>query len=482
MTDLSPTLTGALSAEYLGDPTKRLIGSILNKTFIDTVTVDPNVQVERTFKFRLDPHVLPVNNQQNSGRCWIFSFTNMIRRKLIKYYKLDPSFNLSTKFILFWDRLEKINALLEVMYFMGVQKGKYADSLEMISLRNGYLSDGGTWAFFVNIVSKYGIVPYEAYPDNAQSGNTGDLSSIIEQFVDAHGTAIRNVTSRNDFEVLKAKAIHACFNTLAGFLGVPPKEVLWKYADNKGTLHEPQKSPCAPIEFYKRFVRRVVNVNDYVVLINDPRHPYDRLYSVELVHNVLPNAINDPAIILENNVVDISLDRIATNIYFNVPTSTMRESVLRSIRANMPVPFAADVSRYMRSRDSRLDTDVHYEDILGFTLTNSRKTLYENQMSGPNHAMLFVGCNGRENPSYEVENSWGVNNTQFPYLSMTDDWFENFVGEIMIHKRLLPHKTHRRYNSLLKKAVFTWYPFWDVLGNLANCDGCKKEKTCTMDK
>ena len=495
MTDLNLSTTDGLTVAYNIDPSKRLIGSILNNVHIDTVTVDPAAQVIRSFKFHVDPHMIPVNNQHSSGRCWIFSFTNMLRRKLIKHYKLDNSFNFSTKFILFWDRLEKVNALLEVMYFMA-QKGVYSDSLEMKVLRGGYLSDGGTWDFFVNIVNKYGMVPYENYPDNTQSKSTGDLNSIIEQYIDALGTTICNVASRTEFEVIKTKAIHTCFNTLAGFLGVPPNQVLWKYIDKKGAIHEPQTNPCSPYDYYRRFVKPIVNVSDFVVLINDPRYPYDRLYSVELVHNVLPNAMDPPvtastsakaavvdvainkenATVVGTSIVNIaaktvSLDRIATNVYLNVPTSTMREAVLRSIRANMPVPFAADVSHFMRSSDSRLDTDVHYEDILGFTLTKSRKILYENQMSGPNHAMLFVGCNSRDDPSYQVENSWGVNNTAFPYLTMSDDWFENYVGEVMIHKRLLPHKTRTRYNALLKKGVFTWYPFWDVLGNLA-CSGC----------
>jgi bleomycin hydrolase len=485
MASIDPTALKTYADDFKADTKNRLAESALTKARIHDLVVDPDVLVTRSFKHQLDPAAIPMTDQQASGRCWIFAFTNLLRRKLIKHYKLAPDFQLSQKFVLFYDRLEKCNALMEVMYFMSRQQGKGPASLEMVNLRNSYLSDGGTWAFFTNVVLKYGIVPQEFYTENRQSQATGDLATFLAQFLEGQGTVIDGVASREEFEALKERLLHTCYNTMLTFLGMPPAEVLWKYTDAKGKVHEPMKQPCSPQEFYRRFIKPVVNIEDFVVLINDPRHPYDRMYSVELLHNVLPNgkpektrkaeaeAEADLVAASSGDVTDIettrpsqSLDRLPTNLYMNVPVTTLRESVYRALRNNTAVPFAADAGAYMRAHDSRMDVDMHYEDLLGYSLARPKKDLYRNLMSGPNHAMLFIATNGREG-EWQVENSWGVVNKAFPYLTMTDAWFENYVGEIVVHKRDLPPKTKVRYNALLKQDKITFYKFWDVFGGVA---------------
>lgn len=470
---LDPQTLEAYSTQFHADPVRRISESVLNKVRIGDVTTNPEIVPVRDFKFRLDPPSLPMTNQEKSGRCWIFSFTNLLRHKLVKHYKLDPKFQLSQKYVLFYDRLEKCNTLLEVMYFMAHQ-GKPTHSLEMSTLRNYFMTDGGTWAFFVNVVKKYGIVPQDLYPDNQQAKATGDLDDLLLQFVEGHGSTIDRLvatpspTMRADFEALKENALHRCYDTLMSFLGAPPTQVLWRYADAKGAVHEPIKVPTTPLLFYRRFVKPVVDVADFVVLSNDPRNPLDRLYSVELVHNVLESVLVEDASANPDGV--IALDKIPTEVYLNVPTKTMRDAVFKSIRENMPAPFAADVAHYMRANESRLDTNMNSLDLLGISPLKPKKELYENMLSAPNHAMLFVACNGKTG-DWQVENSWGVIDTEHPYLTMSDDWFEHYVCQVVIHKRYLPARTRLRYNALKKAGKYTYYPFWDIFGGLSRGNG-----------
>jgi aminopeptidase C len=130
----------------------------------------------------------------------------------------------------------------------------------------------------------------------------------------------------------------------------------------------------------------------------------------------------------------------------------------------MTVPFAADVSRFMFENVSRLDTNAFYEDLTEVSMKQPKKLLYENMLSGPNHAMLLTGTNGLHG-EWQVENSWGVNNTDYPYITMSDDYFEHYVAEVIVHKKMLPKSVLKSYTTALNKI--TYYPMWDVFGTLA---------------
>ena len=455
------------------DPNSRLVKSVLDKSLIDSVATDPDSPVQRVFKYLLTPNVLPLTNQQYSGRCWIFSFTNLIKRKMIGKYNLLPTFKLSQKFVLMYDHIEKCNTLLEILYFVMHKKNVPIASLEMLHLRSMYKGDGGTWDFFKNIVLKYGLVPYESYPDNMQSSHTHDLNEMLSDYICAQSPAIHAATTRAEFSKLKWDVLLNCYKMLESFLGAPPKTVTWRYSDNKGKVHE--CPPCTPLEFYEKYIKNLVDVSQYVALINDPRqkYPYNRMYSVELLHNVLPA-----------DVADIDLTRLPTNKYFNVKTSIMRAAIFKSIKANTAVPFAGDASKFLRHTESRLDMDVHYNDFVPFDLIYPKKFLYENFISTNSHAMLFIGCNG-EKDELQVENSWGkvmpatdVELPEYPYLTMSDAWFEHYVGEIYVHISHLDAATRKLYKQLsAKTSSYTFYPFYDVFGSVATVtDDVKKPR------
>lgn len=444
------------AAVFRGNPQSRLVKSVLSKVQIHNIATDPDVAVQRSFKYHLSPTNIPIKDQESSGRCWIFSFTTMMSRKMIKYYNLLPTFKLSQKYLMFYDHLEKCNALMEVMFFTKLKP----NSLEMMYLRDSYTGDGGTWNFFAQLVAKYGVIPYDEYPDNKQSTHSHDVQDFLSQHVFAQGPAIYAAESRAQFNKIKGVALQVCYNILESFLGRPPTSFRWEYPDAKGKIHAAPSKPFTPQMFYQKYVKRLVNVDDYIVLINDPRNPYYKIYSVELLHNVIPTN--------NGNNGDIKLDRYPTNLYFNVPIDILRQAVYKSLRGKMAVPFAADVSHYMRSKESVMDTaNVHYEDMLGISPLKPRKFLYENLLSSMSHAMLFIGCNGPKG-DWQVENSWGQENKDFPYLTMTDDWFEHYVGEIAINKRYLSKSILAAYTKLVhKSSEYTYLPFWDTFGALA---------------
>lgn len=448
--------------EHDADPSKRLKHSIMSRTFLDDAVTDSEAAVQRYFKHQLEPSTLPVADQYHSGRCWIFCFTNMLRRKMIKRYGMNKDFCFSQKYVYFFDRLEKCNALLEVLYFvMGKGAGEAHNSLYVTQLREAYLTDGGTWDFFVNVVEKYGIVSYETFPDNAQTWNTKDLNKLLKQLIVVHIKHIGSLAraaNRQEFDDLKSKIIQQCYNLLETMLGTPPAKVQWQFPKKNGTLHV-TKGDISPLEYYTKYVKPSVDVSKFVTLINDPRKPYYKMYTVELLHNVLP----------ELNINKLPLNKHPSAHYFNVPLIVFKESILKSIKSNIAVPFASDIHQYARTKESRLDIDVHYEDILGIRAIHPRKSLYENLASAPNHAMLIIATNGTQG-EWQVENSWGKEHEKYPYITMTEDWLNHFVGEIIVHKKMLPTNLLSMYERLRGRspADYHYYSFWDVFGTLAS--------------
>jgi bleomycin hydrolase len=133
-------------------------------------------------------------NQGYSGRCWIFAGLNMFRHLVIKALKLD-NYEFSQTYLFFWDKLERANRYIH-LFIDGVNGDGDSDG-DSNSNDNGlkeiepgigdinfdyyaetFLSDGGYWSMFANLVDKYGLVPSGAMPETWQSCDSEDMNNI----------------------------------------------------------------------------------------------------------------------------------------------------------------------------------------------------------------------------------------------------------------------------------------------------------------
>ena len=106
------------------------------------------------------------------------------------------------------------------------------------------------------------------------------------------------------------------------------------------------------------------------------------------------------------------------------------------------------------------DLDLLYD--VPFKATKEMRMNYgESQMT---HAMLFTGVNLIDDKPtrWRVENSWGDKVGKKGFFIMTDDWFDEYMFEIAIHKKYLP-------KALIKLLDLPPIPLepWDPLGALA---------------
>ena len=81
------------------------------------------------------------------------------------------------------------------------------------------------------------------------------------------------------------------------------------------------------------------------------------------------------------------------------------------------------------------------------------------------HAMVLLGVNLDEDghpTRWRVENSWGKDAGADGYYVMSDEWFDEYLYQIVVDKKYLPRETA----ALLSQEPIMLEP-WDPMGYLA---------------
>ena len=412
--------------EFNSDPTNILVKNAVTSVGSTLVSVDSNESRKTTHLFMnsLKKFNLKATNQGHSGRCWMFSGLNVFRHLLIKALDLD-NFEFSETYLFFYDKLERANYLLN--WF--IKNPQYAiDSRETqyIIDTNMYLSDGGYWQSFTNLVKKYGVVPKEAMPETWQSADSEDLNDDVWTRTLACANWIRkNQHLSNDRLVAKKdETIKQIYNILVKYLGEPPKEFTWYYMMNDPD-HTVQALHSSPEEFTDMCLGGF-DMDEFVLLANFPTEKCEmrKNYYVKWTSNLTDGQ---------------------NTSFLNLPIYELKKYVQKSIIKGMPVWFSADVSHGFNYMNSTLNNKMSNKELIfGKSQKFEKGDRVEFLVSGGNHAMAILGVNldDKGNPvAWQVENSWGYADNEERgmdgFLSMSDEWFEQNLFQVAIHKKFL---------------------------------------------
>ena len=236
--------------------------------------------------------------------------------------------------------------------------------------------------------------------------------------------------------------VEEIYKMLSLHMGTPPAEFDWEFQDKEKKFHAYRG--LTPHTFYHNHVK--VNLNDYVCLVHSPREitPYHKTFTVKFLGNVIEGA---------------------PILYLNVPVEEMKRATIKSLKDNEPVWFGCDVGKSFARDLGIMDTKLYDLDLVydaPFQTTKEMRMNYgESQMT---HAMLFTGVNLIDDKPtrWRVENSWGDKVGKKGFFIMTDDWFDEYMFEVAIHKKYLP----KELLKLLDLPPFPLEP-WDPLGALA---------------
>ena len=411
----------------------------LAKNDINSSTYNIEFEGKDKFNFSIDIPTMSATNQKQSGRCWIFAGLNFLREIVAKKYNIE-NFEFSQNYVAFYDKLEKINFILEKSIEL---KNKPADDRVVTWLLTSAIADGGQWDMFVNVVEKYGLVSKDAMPETNASSGTRQMNYLINSMLRKFNAKIRKENDEDKISDIKNKTMEEAYNLLCTCFGVPPTKFDFEYVDKEKKYH--LEKNILPLEFYNNYVGDVLK--NYVSIINAPTQdkPFNKMYTVDYIGNVI-----------DGNEIK----------YLNLEMTEFKDLVLKQLSNKEIVWFGSDCSQYGdRPKGYWDDRLFSYNESfeIDFDLTKEESLMYRH--SAMNHAMVLTGVNvvDRKPTKWKIENSWGSDVANKGYYMCSDSWFDRFVYQAVIDKKYL----NDAQKKALKSKPIHLNP-WDPMGTLAD--------------
>lgn len=464
-----------------------IVNNALTKNSINSIALEPKNQIENNFMFSVELNTLPVLNQKQSGRCWIFAAMNLIRESIAKNLGVE-NFELSESYLAFWDKYERVNYFLESIIYL---KDRNMDDRHLQFILKTGIQDGGQWDMIVNVINKYGIVPKHVMPDSFQACATSSINYLLNWKVRDFAKQIKNSSlSYEQLQELKNRMLKEVYKLLTKAYGPIPTTFNFEYSkkvyndtnnDNYNLtsnfdIVKTIDLDLTPIDFYRKYVD--IKLEDYVSIIHAPQStkPFNESYSFELLNNVV-----------EGNKI----------VHYNLELPLFKYLIAKSLKNNIPVWFGSDVSWYGdNTKGVWDDLSYDYSKLFNIDFKMHKGDMLSLRVSAMNHAMLLTGIdldlnkfdtlleyvNRQSNINIEefykdiedlnitrwkIENSWGNAVGKNGYYSCSGSWFDKFVYQAVVSKKdLMEISTKLNLASILKKEPIILEP-WDPIGTLA---------------
>ena len=431
--------------KYLADSKNAVIRHTLSENNFNASFLSHDNFEDTQFVFSIDVETLPVTNQKRSGRCWIFSASNVLREMIAKKCNIKGQFEISQNYIAYFDKLEKFNYFAQSLIEL-VEKGAKHDDRKVAFLLNG-VGDGGQWQMYVNLVKKYGIVPKASFPETAQSSETQGSNSLCNSALREFASKIfKSWEANKDHDKLmklKEEFVDKIYNILTSAFGVPPTEFDFEYIDKDNKYHI--EAGLTPVEFFNKYIGE--EIDDFVSVINAPTKDkkFNKTYQIEYVNNVFGGK---PVTHL-----NISFDR-------------MERAIINQLKDGEIVWFGSDVS-YFGDRERGIWDNQMYDYVTPFNINKlfDKADMLDFYQSAMNHAMCIVGVSLKKGKPirWKIENSWGDASGEKGFYLMSESFFKNFTFQAAVRKKYL---NKEELEALEKEAKLL--PPWDPFGTLAD--------------
>ena len=440
---ITPEALAQYSETFNSDRASRVARDAVMSAGLLKTCLNPMAARKNNHEFSLTLKQGAVTHQKQSGRCWLFAATNVMRFGIIKKYNLE-NFELSQNYLLFWDKLEKSNWFLENILDTA---DKPVDSRILCHLLSDPIGDGGQWDMMANLVNKYGVVPKYSMPESAVSGSTREMNRVMTELLRNDACLLRRAAGegldRPALEAQKEAMLKDIYRMLCICLGEPPRTVDMEARDKKGEFI--RETGLTPTEFFKKYVD--MDLNDYISLINAPTadKPFYHRYTVDMLGNVK-----------EGRPV----------CYINLPVEELKKAVIAQLKDGEPVWFGCDMGPYVNRDTGVMDPGIYdFSDFLQTDFPMDKAQRLDYGQSLMTHAMVFQGVNLSESGEptrWRVENSWGEDSGKKGYYVMSDQWFDEYMYQVVVNKRYLT----REQLEVLDTEAIVLKP-WDPMGSLA---------------
>ncbi|KAF8515690.1 peptidase C1B bleomycin hydrolase [Hysterangium stoloniferum] len=439
------------------DPTQSLSRVVFSQTAIASA-------LKKASNIKATPHIFntalpfttsPVTNQNSSGRCWLFATTNVLRFTAQQKLNIED-FQLSQSYLFIYDKLEKANYYLE----LSIENANLPLDDRLIEhLSKAPINDGGQYDMAANLLEQYGVVPQPIFPETYHSAQSSPLNTLLTTRLREHALILRrlhaslqgsSLTAQDRTSVLRTKKeelLQEVWRVLTATLGVPPspeEKFTYEFVDKAGVAKVWEGTPK---DFYKQFTSKAYPATEAFSLINDPRNAYNKRYTVNKLGNIWGGR---PV------------------LYVNTEVERLKDAVVKCIKAGHPVFFGCDVGQSSDKTNGIMDANLYdYQSAFDIKLTLTKAERLQVNESSMTHAMVITAVHIDPTTGkpirFKVENSWGDTSGDKGYYVMSDNWFDEYVYQVVVPKQLAD-------KDLLKIAEgsdVVVLPAWDPMGALA---------------
>lgn len=373
-----------------------------------------------------------ITDQQQSGRCWLFTGLNVLRAQMMAKYGLDEM-EFSQNYCFFYDQLEKANLFLQGI--IDTREKPMDDKMVEWLFRNP-ISDGGQFTGISDVIGKYGVVPSSVMPETYSSENTSQIARLVGLKLREFGLQLRDEAAKgvkvSALEAKKTEMLSTVYRMLALAFGEPVERFTW-------TMNGETKE-YTPQSFYQEYLGNDLT-NNYVMLMNDPSREYYKCYEIDFDRHVYDGK---------------------NWTYVNLPVEDIKAMAIESIKDSTMMYFSCDVAKFLDSKRGTLDLkNFDYESLMGTTFGMNKKQRVQTFASGSSHAMTLMAVDLDKDgkpKKWMVENSWGAEAGYKGYLIMTDEWFDEYMFRLVVEKKYVPEKV---LNILKQKPIRL--PAWDPM-------------------
>lgn len=373
-----------------------------------------------------------ITDQQQSGRCWLFTGLNVLRAQMMAKYGLDEM-EFSQNYCFFYDQLEKANLFLQGI--IDTREKPMDDKMVEWLFRNP-ISDGGQFTGISDVIGKYGVVPSSVMPETYSSENTSQIARLVGLKLREFGLQLRDEAAKgvkvSALEAKKTEMLSTVYRMLALAFGEPVERFTW-------TMNGETKE-YTPQSFYQEYLGNDLT-NNYVMLMNDPSREYYKCYEIDFDRHVYDGK---------------------NWTYVNLPVEDIKAMAIESIKDSTMMYFSCDVAKFLDSKRGTLDLkNFDYESLMGTTFGMNKKQRVQTFASGSSHAMTLMAVDLDKDgkpKKWMVENSWGAEAGYKGHLIMTDEWFDEYMFRLVVEKKYVPEKV---LNILKQKPIRL--PAWDPM-------------------
>ncbi|MCQ2287998.1 MAG: C1 family peptidase [Muribaculaceae bacterium] len=426
---ITPAMLKTFEKDYQSNPANKALFNAVATNNIDDIARNFKARNSMNKSFSVETPEQNIHNQKQSGRCWMFSGFNVLRANFAKAHGDSVRVEFSHVYTFFYDQLEKANMMLEGVINTASLP---IDDAKVQFWFKSPINDGGTFCGVSDLADKYGLVPMSVMPETYSAENTTRMARLIKSKLREQGLELRKMVAgkakKADIEARKTQMLSTIYNMLCLTLGEPVKSFSYTFTDKKGKPTGETRT-YTPQEFYREVVGGPIS-GTFIMVMNDPRHPYHKTYEVDL----------------DRHAQD------GTNWkYLNLPMEEIAQLAIASLKDGRKLYSSYDVGKQSDRKAGICDANLYdYESLMGTTFGMNKAERIMTFDSGSTHAMTLtaVDLDAQGNPvKWKVENSWSAESCDKGYMLMTNEWFNEYMFRLVVDKQYVPAQLLKEFEQ-----------------------------------